>query len=84
MAGYGRAPKGTKKFKKVMREYKKGDLHSGSRKGPIVKSREQALAIGYSEAKKASRNVGKYAEKYQPKGKTGNPHKDLPCARHWG
>jgi hypothetical protein len=84
MAGYGRAPKGTKKFKKVMREYKKGDLHSGSRKGPKVTNPKQAVAIAYSEAKKASRDVGKYADKYQPKGKTGNPHKDLPCARHWG
>ena len=84
MAGYGKAPKGTKKFKKVMREYKEGGLHSGSRKGPKVTNPKQAVAIAYSEAKKASRDVGKYAEKYQPKGKRGNPSKDLPLARNWG
>lgn len=40
-----------KKISKVMREYKKGELNSGSKKGPIVKSREQAIAIALSEAK---------------------------------
>jgi len=30
----------------TMHEYKAGRLHSGSKKGPIVKSRKQALAIG--------------------------------------
>jgi hypothetical protein len=33
-----------------MREYKKGKLHSGSKKGLIVKSRKQAVAIAMSEA----------------------------------
>jgi len=28
-----------------MREYGKGELHSGSKKGPVVKSRKQAIAI---------------------------------------
>lgn len=32
----------------VMREYKHGELHSGSKKGPKVKSRKQALAIALS------------------------------------
>ena len=41
------------KVKKVMKEYKEGTLHSGSKKGPIVKSREQAIAIALSEAEKA-------------------------------
>lgn len=41
-----------KKFEKVLDEYKKGKLHSGSKKGPKVKSRKQALAIAFSEAKK--------------------------------
>ena len=39
-----------KKVAKVMREYKKGELHSGSKKGPKVKSRKQAVAIALSEA----------------------------------
>jgi hypothetical protein len=37
------------KVGKVMREYKEGTLHSG-KKGPLVKSREQAVAIALSEA----------------------------------
>ena len=39
-----------KKVEKVMREFKKGKLHSGSKKGPKVKSRKQAIAIALSEA----------------------------------
>jgi hypothetical protein len=34
-----------------MREYGKGELHSG-KGGPVVKSQKQALAIAYSVAKK--------------------------------
>lgn len=42
--------KAQKKVAKVMREYGKGKLHSGSKKGPAVKSRKQAIAIALSEA----------------------------------
>ena len=42
---------GQKKIAKVMGEYKRGELHSGSKKGPKVKSREQAVAIALSEAR---------------------------------
>ena len=42
--------KGAKKVAKVMREFKGGKLHSGSKKGPVVKSRKQAIAIAMSEA----------------------------------
>jgi hypothetical protein len=38
------------KVKKVMKEYKKGKLHSGSKKGPVVKNKKQAIAIAMSEA----------------------------------
>ena len=38
------------KVKKVMHEFKAGTLHSGSKKGPVVKSRKQAVAIALSEA----------------------------------
>ncbi len=41
-----------RKIGKVMKEFKEGDLHAGSKKGPVVKDKAQALAIGYSEAKK--------------------------------
>ena len=40
------------KVSKVMKEFSKGELHSGSKKGPIVNSRKQAEAIALSEAKK--------------------------------
>jgi hypothetical protein len=38
------------KVGKVMKEFKAGELHSGSKKGPMVTSRAQAIAIGMSEA----------------------------------
>lgn len=40
------------KVTKVMREFKAGELHSG-KKGPVVKSRDQAIAIALSEAGKS-------------------------------
>jgi hypothetical protein len=40
------------KVRTVLHEYKYGKLHSGSKKGPRVKSRKQAIAIAMSEARK--------------------------------
>ena len=45
------------KVEKVLHEYKEGELHSGSKKGPKVKKRKQAIAIALSEARKAGENV---------------------------
>lgn len=45
--------KGRGKFSKVMHEFKAGSLHSGSKSGPVVRTRAQAKAIAVSEAKKA-------------------------------
>lgn len=42
--------RGRDKVEKVMSEYKHGELHSGSKKGPKVTSRKQAIAIAMSEA----------------------------------
>ena len=44
-----------KKITKVLKEYKAGELHSGSKKGPKVTSRKQAVAIALSEAGKAKK-----------------------------
>ena len=38
------------KVGKVLKEYKAGELHSGSKKGPAVTSRKQAIAIALSES----------------------------------
>jgi hypothetical protein len=46
-------PKSKDKIEKVMHEFKEGKLHSGSKKGPEVKSQKQAIAIALSEARKS-------------------------------
>ena len=43
------------KVEKVMHEFKAGTLHSGSKHGPPVKSRQQAIAIGMSEQRKQAK-----------------------------
>lgn len=48
-----------KKINKVMHEYEEGKLRSGSKKGPVVTSKDQAVAIAYSEAEKASKKKSK-------------------------
>lgn len=48
-------PKGRRKVGRVMGEFKRGKLHSGSKRGPKVKSRKQAVAIAMSEGRRASR-----------------------------
>jgi hypothetical protein len=40
----------SKKVGKVMHEYKAGALHSGSKSGPMVTNKKQAVAIAMSEA----------------------------------
>jgi hypothetical protein len=42
-------------MKKTMKEWKAGKLQSGSKKGPKVTSRKQAIAIGLSELRKKKR-----------------------------
>ena len=50
---------GNKKIEKVMHEFKKGELHSGSKKGPVVSNPKQAIAISLSEARKAGAHIKK-------------------------
>jgi len=39
-------------YTEVMHKFKHGALHSGSKSGPVVKNRQQAIAIMLSEKKK--------------------------------
>jgi Family of unknown function (DUF6496) len=47
----------------VMHKFKAGKLHSGSKTGPKVKSRKQAIAIMKSEERAEKKHGGKYPEK---------------------
>lgn len=53
--GMNMAKGGAAKVGKVMGEFKEGKLHSGSKSGPVVKNRKQAIAIGLSEARKGKK-----------------------------
>lgn len=50
-----KAEKLGKKGKQVMKEFGKGTLHSGSKKGPKVTNPKQAVAIAFSQQRKAKR-----------------------------
>ena len=52
----GAVPKaGAFKIPKVMNEFKEGKLHSGSKTGPEVTDKKQAMAIALSEARRAGK-----------------------------
>lgn len=51
-AGIG--PKGQAKIATVMHEWGKGQLHSGSKRGPVVKNQRQAVAIALNQGRQAS------------------------------
>jgi hypothetical protein len=81
----GGMTKGKSKIAKVMGEYKRGELHSGSKKGPKVKSREQAVAIALSEARKAGAKIPKkyeggeiYSTEYLAYGDKKGPYRGSP------
>lgn len=69
ISGLARKYKVGGKVEKVMHEFKHGQLHSGSKKGPVVRNRKQAIAIALSEKRKQL--AGKYAVggQVKPKGK---------------
>ncbi len=63
--------KGQAGVRQEMHKFKEGDLHSGSKSGPVVKSRKQAIAISLSEAGMArKKNPGSQANK-DPRGAHG-------------
>ncbi len=51
------------KISKVMHEFGKGELHSGSKSGPTVTNPKQAIAISISEARKKGLKAGKPKKK---------------------
>lgn len=67
------APKSAKRarMKAEMDKWKAGTLRSGSKKGPRVKNRAQAIAIGLSESgqsKRGSRKAATMSAKAKAKG----------------
>jgi len=57
------SPKAEAKMDKVYKEFGEGKLHSGSKKGPIVKNVKQASAIAISEAKRKGLKAGEVWKK---------------------
>lgn len=51
----------------VMSKFKTGSLHSGSKKGPKVQNRKQAIAIMLSEKRKAQGGKKEYQSKKKKK-----------------
>lgn len=47
-------------WNEVMHKWGKGELHSGSPKGPKVKSQKQAVAIMMSEKREAAKGKSEY------------------------
>lgn len=45
------------KVEKVMHEFSEGKLHSGSKSGPEVTNKKQAIAIALSEARKSGAKI---------------------------
>lgn len=58
-------------YNEVMHKFKHGQLHSGSKKGPKVKSRKQAIAIMLSEKKKADSGNKEYGPSDKAKKRMG-------------
>lgn len=57
------------KIAKVISEFKAGSLRSGSKTGPRVKNRKQAVAIAMSEAGKSKRGKGMSVAQFERKNK---------------
>lgn len=55
-------------FDQVMGKFKRGQLHSGSKSGPKVKSRQQAIAIMMSEKRKAQGGKKEYQSRHMANG----------------
>lgn len=58
-------------FDEVMHKFKHGGLHSGSKSGPKVKDRKQAIAIMLSEKRAAEGGKSEYKPKKSSKAVDG-------------
>lgn len=58
-------------YDEVMHKFGKGELHSGSKHGPKVKSRDQAIAIMMSEKEKAGEGKSEYKSRRNKKAMDG-------------
>lgn len=56
-----------------MHAFKEGQLHSGSKHGPIVKNRKQAVAIAMSESGQSNKQKGHAMKKESSKMPAGQP-----------
>lgn len=48
-------------YDQVLHKYKAGRLHSGSKRGPVVRKRKQAIAIMLSEKRAAQHGKTEYS-----------------------
>jgi hypothetical protein len=58
-----RKPNKKNKIEKVLHEFKEKELHIGSKKGPIVKSKKQAVAIALNEQRAEDKKSNKPSKK---------------------
>lgn len=68
-------------YTEVMHKFKKGDLHSGSERGPTVTNRKQAIAIMLSEKRAADKGKTEYKAKKYEKGGSVDDDTPLPPSR---
>lgn len=68
-------------YTEVMHKFKHGELHSGSKSGPKVKNRKQAIAIMMSEKRAAEGGKTEYQPKGKKKKKLTSPSKSV-TAKH--
>jgi len=51
-------------WEKVLSKFKRGELHSGSKTGPVVKDRKRAIAIMLPEKRAAQGGKKEYAARH--------------------
>ena len=71
-------------YSEVMPKFKRGELHSGSKSGPKVTKRSQAIAIMLSEKRAAQEGKKEYQPKKYQKGGTVDPDaRAAPYSKEW-